>query len=94
MIAITEKDFERQIKELAQVYHWHYYHTWTSIHSPAGFVDVVMCRGERLISAELKSEKGKLTKYQQEWLDALKLTGAEVYLWRPSDFNTIVEIMR
>ncbi len=94
MLEISEKQFERQIKELAQLYHWKYYHTWTSIHSPAGFVDVVMAREERLIFAELKSEKGTVTTYQQEWISALKETGAEVYLWRPSDFGKIVEIMR
>ncbi len=94
MIEITEKDFECQIKELAVLYHWKYYHTWTSIHSPRGFVDVVMAREERLIFAELKSEQGKVTTYQQEWIEALKETGAEVYLWRPSDFNSIVSIMR
>ena len=77
---ITEKQFECQIKELAKIYHWLYYHTWSSIHSPRGFVDVVMGREERLIFAELKSEKGKLTSYQQEWIDALKDSGAEVYI--------------
>ena len=90
---ITERQFERQVKELASIYHWKYYHTWTSIHSPKGFVDVVMVRGDRLIFAELKSEKGKLTPYQQEWVDTLRDTGAEVFVWRPSDFNHIVEIL-
>ena len=59
-----------------------------------GFVDVVMVRGERLIFTELKSDKGKLTAYQQEWIDALKLTGAEVYVWHPEDFNKIVGILQ
>jgi len=92
-IDITEKQFQEQIKELAAIYHWKYYHTWTSIHSPRGFVDVAMVRESRLIFAELKSDKGKLTPYQSEWLDALKKTGAEVYVWRPGDFNDIVLIL-
>jgi len=93
-VTITENDFEQQVKELAAIYHWRYYHTWTSIHSPRGFVDVVMVKGNRLVFAELKSDKGKLTAYQEEWLDALKDTGAEVYVWRPGDFNEIVEVLR
>ena len=93
-MTITENDFEQQVKELAAIYHWRYYHTWTSIHSPRGFVDVVMVKGNRLVFAELKSDKGKLTAYQEEWLDALKDTGAEVYVWRPGDFNEIVEVLR
>lgn len=92
--ALTEKEFTEQVRELARICGWKYYHTWSSIHSPRGFVDVVMCRDNRLIFAELKSEKGKLTTYQQEWLDTLRLTGAEVYVWRPSDFNNIVEVLR
>lgn len=90
---ITEKEFTRQVEELAAIYHWKYYHTWTSIHSPKGFVDVVMVKGERLIFAELKSDKGELTAYQQEWLEALGATSAEVHVWRPSDFNNIVSIL-
>jgi len=93
-IDTSEKAFERQIKELAHVFHWKYYHTWTSIHSPRGFLDVVMTRRERLIFAELKSDRGKLTAFQEQWVDALKKTGAEVYVWRPGDFSHIVEILR
>lgn len=91
---LTERDWQQQIKALAVIYHWKYYHTWTSIHSPRGFIDVVMVRGNRLIFAELKSAQGKLTAYQQEWIEALTATSAEVYVWRPSDFNVICEILR
>lgn len=94
MIEITEKQWEQQIHDLAHTFHWKYHHTWTSIHSPRGFPDDVMCRGERLIFAELKTTKGKLTPYQSAWIEALTETKAEVYVWRPSDFNNIVEIMR
>lgn len=71
-IVITEKQFEAQVKDLAKVFGWKYYHTWRSIHSPAGFPDCVMVRPPRLIFAELKSEKGKLSPEQQEWLDILR----------------------
>lgn len=74
-----------------------YYHTWRSFHSPAGFPDCVMVRiepGPRLIFAELKSEKGKVTPEQEQWLEALQFIGVEAYLWRPADFDDIVEIMR
>ena len=87
---ITEKQFESQVKDLAKLFGWKYYHTWRSIHSPAGFPDCVMVRLSRIIFAELKSEKGKVSPAQQEWLDALGNVGdkdMQVYLWRPSDIE-------
>lgn len=94
-LGITEKQFESQVKELAKMFGWLYYHTWGSFHSPAGFPDCVLVRGNRLIFAELKAEKGKVAPAQQEWLDALgNLVNSSVYLWRPADFDTIVEILR
>jgi len=89
---ITEKQFEGQVKYLAKLFGWRYYHTWRSIHSPAGFPDVVMVRPPRLIFAELKSEKGKVSEEQWEWMEALGKV-AEVYLFRPDDFEVIKEIL-
>lgn len=100
-LAITEKQFEAQVKDLAKIFGWLYYHTWRSIHSPAGFPDVVMVRQGRLIFAELKSEKGKLSDKQQEWIDALRdgqkfapMPNWEVYAWRPHQIEEIAEILR
>jgi len=94
-ILITEKQFESQVKDLAIMFNWFYYHTWRSIHSPAGFPDCVMIRDERVIVVELKSEKGKVSPQQEQWLNAFRATKmAEVYVWRPSDFDKIVEILR
>jgi hypothetical protein len=95
-IPITEKQFEAQVRQLAHLYGWLCYHTWRSIHSPAGFPDLVLVRadgrpgGNRLIFAELKTVRGKLTAAQQQWLEALRQTAAEVYVWRPDDWDSIV----
>jgi len=90
---ITEKQFESQVRGLAKTFGWLYYHTWRSIHSPSGFPDCVMVKEGRIIFAELKSEKGKVSESQSEWLEALGRAKAEVYLWRPSDFDEIMEIL-
>jgi len=99
---LTEKDFEGWLKELARTFGYQYYHTWRSIHSPAGFPDSWMIRIEpepRLIIAELKTEKGQPTVEQYAWLSALQ-TLAEMskgliqcYLWRPSDRDEIERIL-
>ena len=94
-LSITEAEFAGQIKQLAATFGYSYHHTWISIRSPAGFPDCTLAKPGRLIFAELKSEIGKVSAKQQEWLDALTATGkAEVYLWRPSQFDEIAEILR
>jgi hypothetical protein len=94
VLSIPERDFRQQVIDLLRVYHWRFYFTWNSIHSPPGFPDIVAVRGSRLIFAELKSETGKVRPEQETWLADLKLTGNETYLWRPSDFDTIEEVLR
>jgi len=96
MIKITEKQFEVQVKELAQLKGWLYYHTWRSFHSPKGFPDCVMVRirDRRLIFAELKAEGKKLTLEQLDWINSLDIVdNVETYLWHPSDWDSIVEIL-
>jgi len=94
--SITEQAFESQVKDLAKLFGWRYYHTWRSFHSPAGFPDCVMVRENRLIFAELKTETGKVSPAQEDWLLAIKIVGkpVESYLWRPSDFDLIKEALR
>jgi hypothetical protein len=91
---ISERDFMHQVRDLAKLFGWRYHHSWTQIHSPAGYPDITLVKGSRLIFCELKSEKGTVHPKQQEWLDALGETGVEVYLFRPSDFERITEILR
>ena len=67
-----------------------------------GFPDLVLVRPDfntkgrpkRMIFAELKSNTGRLSKEQGEWLEDLAGAGVESYLWRPKDWDDIVEILR
>lgn len=91
----SERDFTRQIRELATLFHWRRYHTWLAKHSPAGFPDEVLVRPPRLILAELKTEQGKLSPSQIEWLDDLAaIPTVEVYVWRPSMFDEIANCLQ
>ena len=68
----SEKRFQDAVVQLAQLSGCLVYHTYDSRRSTPGFPDLVILRDDLLIFAELKTEKGKLSKYQANWLDALK----------------------
>ena len=90
----TEKQFQRQILDLAHLQGWRAYHTWTGVHSAPGFPDLVLVRGDRCVFVEVKTESGKVTPAQREWLDALVQTGNEVNIWRPGDWPDIERILK
>ena len=102
MIIITsEVEFTRWVRTQAtEGYGWMVYHSYDSRRSDgAGFPDLVMVRGGRVIFAELKYDKGyadwderrpkrrgKISDAQQEWLDALgDVFGVECYVWKYPD---------
>jgi len=95
-IVVTERDLREQVRDLCKLFGWKMSFSWTSIHSPKGFPDLVLaCQvRQRVIYAELKTEKGKVTEYQREWLDELTACGQEVYLWKPDDIEEIARILR
>lgn len=74
------------------------YHTHDSRKSRVGFPDLTLVRGSRLIFAELKgdTEYGRRgpTLGQRQWLAALEaVPNVEVHLWRPQDFDRVVELL-
>ena len=92
--SLSEREFQAAVMTIAHQLKWLFYHTHDSIGSQAGFPDLVMVRGKRLIFAELKTEKGKLSMQQLEWTTGLTETAAEVYVWRPSMMDKIIETLK
>lgn len=93
--AVTEKDFQANVLELAGRLRWRTFHVLDSKGSTAGFPDVVAVRGTRLVMAELKRENGRPTDDQQGWLDDLeRVTSVGAYLWRPSDWAELEAVLR
>lgn len=101
---ISEEEFLGQIIELAHLYQWRVHHVrpaWTNkgwrtpIQGDVGFPDLVLARSPRVIIAEVKSEKGRLTPEEREWLTEVDTcVGVESYLWRPRMWDDIVGILR
>jgi len=91
---MSEKELSQQVRQLAALKGFKVYHTFLSLYSDVGFPDLCIAKEGRLIFAELKTEKGKLSAAQKDWLEILSATGAcEVYLWRPSSWDEIVSAL-
>jgi len=59
-----------------------------------GFPDLVMAKAGRVIFAELKADKGQLTTDQVAWHLALRDPRVESYIWRPSDEDDVIRMLR
>lgn len=90
---LSEKRFLAQVVGLAMLRGWRHYHTHRSEGSAAGFPDLVLVRRPRVVWAELKRDSGRLTRAQQDWLSDLAACGQEWYVWRPADWEEIVEVL-
>ncbi len=93
--ATSERDFQRQVLDLAKILGWHAYHPMLSKWSERGWPDLALCRPPRLLFAELKTERGRTSDHQDRWLALLgACPGVEVFLWRPSDLDRVAETLR
>lgn len=99
LLAVKEYEFQDQVIQFAAMRQWHVMHqrparvirngreSWrTTIQGHSGFPDLVLSRNGVVILAELKTEKGKLSREQESWRDSL---GTFWRLWRPSDWPAI-----
>lgn len=83
------------MREYAWLVGWRDYCHWISVRSPAGYPDLTLVRPPRVVFAELKSEKGRVSAAQEETLALLgDCPGVETYLWRPSDWDALMEVLR
>jgi hypothetical protein len=86
---VTEAQWQQRITDLCDVLGLKWHHETDSRRSKKGFPDLVIV-GLGVIFAELKTERGKVTADQQEWLDRLRDAGVEHYVWRPSDWDFVL----
>lgn len=85
-----ESAFQGSVVDLAKICGWAVYHTLRSEGSEPGWPDLVLSRDDVILFRELKTEKGKVSKAQQEWIDRLLAAGLDAGVWRPSDFYPVI----
>ncbi len=89
---LTEKEWRRQVLQLADTLGWKSYFTFISKGSSHGFPDLVLAR-DRVVFLELKREKGKLTDQQKVWLRALLAAGQDAFVVRPRDLESLAAVL-
>lgn len=93
--SISEAAFQRQVTDLAALFSWEWFHDFDSRRNSAGFPDLVLVRGGRLVFAELKTQAGVVRPDQRRWLRHLAgVDGVETYVWRPDDLAEIQGVLR
>lgn len=81
-----ERDFQAAVVELARRLGCAVYHTHDSRRSQPGWPDLVIVGHKRFIIRELKTQTGRLSDAQNEWISRLARAGVDVGVWRPSDW--------
>lgn len=86
--AMSEDDLMRRIQRLCRDLGLLAYHTHDSRGSAPGYPDWHIVGRARSLFRECKTEAGKTTKEQDEWISRLLAVGYDVDVWRPRDlFN-------
>jgi hypothetical protein len=105
----SEKDFQNQVIDLLHLYGYRVAHfvpaqnsrgQWRTPFSAdgKGFPDLVAVRPKgnrspRVLFVELKTDSGKVSKEQDDWIGDLLGAEAEAYVWRPRDWYSIIDLI-
>jgi hypothetical protein len=92
----TGKAFHAQVVETARLYGWLCHDVFEAAVGPAGFPDLIMLRGRRMLAVWLATNIARVSKARQVWLAAFAELGGnvEAVVWRPSDLVSIARDIR
>ena len=93
-VNVTEKAWQTTVIQAFRFAGWYCYHTYSSKRSEPGFPDLVCISPQgRVIFAELKTQRGRLTAEQERVIELLRRGDNEVYVWRPADWPEIERLL-
>lgn len=105
----TERAFMGQVVRYARLMGWRVFHDEATNtarrcsacgavrrtpRNPAGLPDLILVRRPRLVWAELKSARGRVTPDQRAWIEELRACGQDARIWRPDDWPEIERVLR
>jgi hypothetical protein len=98
----TETGFQDTVAAYAHLHGWAVAHArpaqtvagWRTPwqYDGKGFPDLILVR-DRIVYAEIKTDRGRPDPDQTVWLNALAAAGGETYLWRPRDWPDIQQTL-
>lgn len=90
---MTEAQWQAQVLWVANFCGWWCWHDNDSRRNRAGFLDLLLIRGGRLIWVELKTNRGRLRSAQRDMIARLREAGQDVRLWRPRDWLEVLDTL-
>lgn len=91
---VTEAQYMQQIKDAARALNWRTFHCFNSRRSDKGFPDLLLIRGPNLLTLEVKSERGRVTAEQADWIAAFKqVKYVDAAIARPPNWDEILDVL-
>lgn len=101
-VPMTEAEFQRRVTEHAESLGWEWMHVGrVGKYAPngakgtlgRGWPDLLFCRGDRLFVAELKEQNAPPPSTDQHRVLSVLSYAVPVYVWRPTDWALILEVL-
>lgn len=96
MTVVTEKALQEAIVEASGYLGYRHFHAFDMRRSDSGFPDLILLRQRdgRRFAIECKTERGKPTQAQLDWLSLFAACGIPSMIVRPSDLDNVLEMLR
>ena len=93
---MTEKELQQAVVQAAGYLGYRHFHPYDMRRSDAGWPDLILLRERdgRRYALELKTEKGKPTDAQLDWLATFAACGIPSMIVRPDDLDMLLETLR
>lgn len=100
---VSEAEFSREVVKVARAAGWRVMHVsaarsgdqWTTPTSVRGWPDWTLWRPGKggLLFREMKAERGTVSDKQAAVIESLRAAGCDAGVWRPSDWDAIVDTL-
>lgn len=94
ILRISEAQWQSRVVDYATLRGWKSWHNADSRRTQAGVLDLMLIRPPRLVFMELKAEHGRVRPEQARMVDLLRDCRVEAYIFRPSDWDQVMAVLR